>query len=328
MASFIAQREEKLKLFINSYFSKNQYSLESMPGDAGMRSYYRVLADGKGYVVMDCPPDYANVQSFINVAKFLLENDFSAPQIIEQDIAEGFLIIEDFGTISIKNHFEKAAGDAIKVRKDIYYLIVDLLCSLQDQECLPGLRDFDNELLCKEIELFVDWYIPHVYKRELKMHEFDEFIEIWQNVLARQDAMPHCVVLRDYHLENMMYLEERSSFRKIGLLDFQDALCGSPVYDLVSVLEDARFDVPRQDALEFIDYFVKKKELDKEGVLRNYHILGAQRNCRILGVFARKSIRDNDDNYLKYIPRVQKYLEYDLSHPDLDQVREWLKNLK
>ncbi|MBA2629257.1 MAG: hypothetical protein H0U78_04380, partial [Rickettsiaceae bacterium] len=114
----------------------------------------------------------------------------------------------------------------------------------------------------------------------------------------------------------------------IGLLDFQDALCGSPVYDLVSVLEDARFDVPRQDALELIDYFVKKKKLDREGVRRNYHILGAQRNCRILGVFARKLVRDYDDSYLKYIPRVQKYLEYDLSHPDLYQIREWLKNLK
>ena len=80
MASFIAERDEKLKLFINNYFSQVSYKIESMPGDAGMRSYYRVFADSKSYVVMDCPPAYANVQSFINVANFLLENDFSAPQ--------------------------------------------------------------------------------------------------------------------------------------------------------------------------------------------------------------------------------------------------------
>ncbi len=327
MASFIAERDEKLKLFINNYFSQASYKIESMPGDAGMRSYYRVFADSKSYVVMDCPPAYANVQSFINVANFLLENDFSAPQIIEKDVEQGFLIIEDFGITSVKNHLEKTA-DNIQERRNLYCLIIDLLCSLQTLECLPGLRNFDNELLCKEIELFADWYIPHAYKRELKMHEFDEFIEIWQNVLAKQAAMPNCLVLRDYHLENMMYLQERDSFRKIGLLDFQDALCRSPVYDLVSVLEDARFDVPRQDALDLIDYFAEKKELDKFEVLRDYHILGAQRNCRILGVFSRKYIRDNDDSYLKYIPRVQKYLEYDLSHPDLLPVREWLKNLK
>ncbi len=327
MVSFIAERDEKLKLFINNYFSQTSYTIAPMPGDAGMRSYYRVWADGKSYVVMDCPPSYANVQSFINVAKFLLENDFSAPQIIEQDAEQGFLIIEDFGTISIKNHLEETKGN-IQERRGAYCLIIDLLCSLQKVECLPGLRYFDNELLCKEVELFVDWYIPHAYNRELKMHEFDEFIEIWQNVLAKQVAMPNCLVLRDYHLENMMYLQERGSFRKIGLLDFQDALCGSPVYDLVSVLEDARFDVPRQLALDLVDYFAKKKELDKEGVLRNYHILGAQRNCRILGVFSRKYIRDNDDSYLKYIPRIQKYLEYDLSHSDLLPVREWLQNLK
>ena len=327
MASYISEREEKLKLFISSYFSPTQYTTEPMPGDAGMRTYYRVWADSKSYVVMDCPPSYANIQSFISVAQFLLANDFSAPQIIEQDPVQGFLIIEDFGTISIKNRLEKTVGDA-KERREVYYLIVDLLCSLQDQKCLPGLRDFDNELLCKEVELFVEWYIPYAYKRKLEKPEFDEFIELWQNTLAKQDTMPNCVVLRDYHLENMMYLEERDSFRKIGLLDFQDALCGSPVYDLVSVLEDARFDVSRQEALELIDYFVKKKKLDREGVRRNYHILGAQRNCRILGVFARKLVRDHDDSYLKYIPRVQKYLEYDLSHPDLDQIREWLKNLK
>lgn len=327
MVSFIAEREGKLKLFINNYFSEDEHTIDSMPGDAGMRSYYRVLAGGKSYVVMDCPPSYANVQSFVDIAKFLSENDFSAPQIIKQDTQQGFLIIEDFGAISVKNHLEELA-DNIQERRVIYGLIVDLLCSLQKIECPPGLRNFDNELLCKEIELFVDWYIPHAYKRELKMHEFDEFIEIWQNVLVKQAAMPNCLVLRDYHLENMMYLEARDAFRKIGLLDFQDALCGSPVYDLVSVLEDARFDVPRQDALELIDYFIEKKDLDKEDVLRNYHILGAQRNCRILGVFARKLIRDNDDSYLKYIPRVEKYLEYDLSHPDLLEVKEWLKNLK
>ena len=327
MASYISEREEKLKLFISSYFSPTQYTTEPMPGDAGMRTYYRVWADSKSYVVMDCPPSYANIQSFISVAQFLLANDFSAPRIIEQDTVQGFLIIEDFGTISIKNLLEKKVGN-VKERREVYYLIVDLLCSLQDQECLPGLKDFDNELLCKEVELFVDWYIPYAYKRKLETPEFDEFIKLWQTTLAKQDTMPNCVVLRDYHLENMMYLEERGSFRKIGLLDFQDALCGSPVYDLVSVLEDARFDVPRQEALELIDYFVKKKKLDREGVRRNYHILGAQRNCRILGVFARKLVRDHDDSYLKYIPRVQKYLEYDLFHPDLDQIREWLKNLK
>ncbi len=162
MASYISEREEKLKLFISSYFSQTQYTTEPMPGDAGMRSYYRVWADSKSYIVMDCPPSYANIQSFIIVAQFLLENDFSAPRIIEQDTVQGFLIIEDFGTISIKNLLEKAVGN-VKERREIYYLIVDLLCSLQGQECLPGLRDFDNELLCKEVELFVDWYIPYAY---------------------------------------------------------------------------------------------------------------------------------------------------------------------
>lgn len=327
MSSFIAERGEKLELFINSYFSKSSYKIESMPGDAGMRSYYRIFADdNKTYVVMDCLPSYANVQSFVNIADFLLKNDFSAPKIIKQDVEQGFLIIEDFGDISLKKYLENTGNNAEERRK-AYRLIIDLLCSLQDKECPTGLKDFDNELLCKEVEVFVDWYIPHIYKRELKIHEFDEFIGIWQDVLLKTSQMPNCLVLRDYHLENMMYLSERDSFKKIGLLDFQDALCGSPIYDLVSVLEDARFDVTLEESHELIDYFVQKKGLDKEATLRDYHILGAQRNLRILGVFARKAIRDNDDNYLKYIPRVKRYLEYDLSHPALEPLREWLNNL-
>ena len=159
------------------------------------------------------------------------------------------------------------------------------------------------------------------------MHELEEFMEIWQNILESQAPMPSSIVLRDYHVENMMYLEERKSIKKLGLLDFQDSLTGSPIYDLVSVLEDARIQVQRTDALRYIEYFSQKKEIDIEPVLLNYHILGAQRNSRILGVFARKAIRDHDDSYLQYIPRVLKYLEYDLSYIALSPLKDWLDKL-
>jgi aminoglycoside/choline kinase family phosphotransferase len=318
------ERDKKLKLFINSYFDQAKYFITPMQSDAGMRSYYRVHAGDKTYIVMDCPPDYAKVSVFAKMSRALIERGFSAPKILKQDDRQGFLILEDFGRISLKNYLKNHEQD-LKKKHEIYCLIVDLLVALQDEH-FTGLKEFDNNRLSNEISPFADWYIPYAYKKKLTESQFEDFKSLWLNVLKCQAPMPKGIVLRDFHLENMMYLENRISIKKIGLLDFQDALYGSPVYDLVSVLEDARFNVPRPDALKMIDYFAKAKSLDKEELLLNYHILGAQRNCRILGVFAKKSLKDRDDAYLKYIPRVCKYLDYDLSHPIMKDIKQWLND--
>ena len=322
-----AERESRLKQFVDKYFPQASSSLESILGDAGQRSYYRISFQGKTYVVMDCPPTYCSVQAFVDVAAYLQKNEFSAPQIIHKDVEQGFLILEDFGSLSVKSYLLGGAGQEASEHQIIYHLIIDLLVLLQSKEVPSDLVIYDNELLLSELKLFVDWYIPHAYGREIHMHELEEFMEIWQNILESQAPMPSSIVLRDYHVENMMYLEERKSIKKLGLLDFQDSLTGSPIYDLVSVLEDARIQVQRTDALRYIEYFSQKKEIDIEPVLLNYHILGAQRNSRILGVFARKAIRDHDDSYLQYIPRVLKYLEYDLSYIALSPLKDWLDKL-
>ncbi len=129
-------------------------------------------------------------------------------------------------------------------------------------------------MLCSELSVFVDWYIPYAYKRKLNIYEIEEFTKIWKDILSRQIPMQNSIILRDYHVENIIYLE-REGLNKLGLLDFQDALSGSPVYDLVSVLEDARIDVSRKEALEFIEYFATKKEIEMVSVLLNYHIIGS-----------------------------------------------------
>lgn len=327
MVSHIAERTKNIEDFVSGHFQGKNEPMEPMLGDAGLRSYSRVVSDGNSYIVMDCPPEYCSVQPFIDIAHYLRENDFSAPEIIAQDIEQGFLILEDFGTLSVKEYLMRAKGLAPQERKRIYHLIIDLLTLLQQQEPPDALKEFNDELLSSELDIFVDWYIPYAYKKELKIHEFDEFIQLWKIALEAKEPMAEVIVLRDYHVENMMYLENREGINQLGLLDFQDALFGSPIYDLVSVLEDARFDIPKEEALEYIKYFVEKKELDIEDTLLNYHILGAQRNSRILGVFARKAERDGDDSYLQYIPRVLKYLEQDLSHPILAPIKNWLKKL-
>lgn len=317
------RRATKLNEFVNQFFFPEEASIEPMLGDAGLRSYYRVTSKDTIYILMDCPPSYCSVQPFINMAIFLKENKLSAPEIFHTDVKNGFLILEDFGTLNLKNYL--IANKTLS--KETYLLMVDLLIALQKKPLPPKLQEITDEDLIAELKIFVDWYIPHTYKKELHKKQLEEFINIWHDILKQKTLNKQSLVLRDYHVENIMYLEKEKSIRKLGLLDFQDALIGSPVYDLVSLLEDARIDVPRKDALVCAEYFAQKANLDVESVLIDYHILGAQRNCRILGVFARKAMRDNDESYLQYIPRVLKYLKYDLSHAALVPLKEWFKNL-
>lgn len=316
-----SDRSRQLKQFIDEHFVEKAYSLKPIVGDAGLRDYLRVETKNSSYIIMDCPPSYASVEPFINVANFLNANGFSAPEIIKSDIKNGFLIMEDFGSLSVKDYLLK--HDAIE-QKNIYYSSIDLLIQLQNTFPPEDLKPFDNNLLLAELSTFTDYYIPYKTGSNVSKGDLEEFNEIWEDILASQEPFNNSIILRDYHVENMMYLGSRQGIKKLGLLDFQDALIGSPVYDLVSILEDARIDVDRDFALNCASYFAQKKQADLQHTILNYHILGAQRNLRILGVFARKYVKDKDDTYLQYIPRVIKYLVYDVSHPILEPLRNWL----
>ena len=324
MTVIAIDRQKELQIFIDSYFNATKYIIEPMIGDAGGRVYYRLSTDSKSFIIMDCPPEYARLQTFVQISEFLQKINLSAPQIFHQAFDKGFLILEDFGNISLKQYISTNK----KTSYETYCLIIDLLVYLQDQENFLTLPRINNQILSNEVQLFIDWYIPYSYNRKLDTQESDTFINIWHDILSQQAPMPQVMVLRDYHLENIMHLNERQSLQKLGLLDFQDAIYGSPVYDLVSILEDARFDVDRTEALKLIDYFSQKSNFSRESVLLNYHILGAQRNLRILGIFARKLLKDKDGRYTHYIPRVLKYLSYDLSHPTLSTLNKWFNNLK
>ncbi len=321
-------RDIILKQFIEQSFPGSLDSLTPIVGDAGQRDYYRIIFENNKYIVMDCPPNYCSVKPFVDISIYLQKNGFSAPQIISQDLEHGFLILEDFGSTSLKDYIINIIKCDQQKCTNIYHLVIDLLISLQNQKPPSNLPQYDNELLLSELKLFVEWYVPYTYKRKLDEYEIVEFEQIWINILKKQAPMQSSIVLRDYHVENLMYLENREYIQKLGLLDFQDALIGSPIYDLVSILEDARIDVPRKEAIRYLEYFVEKKEVDIKETLLNYHILGAQRNSRILGVFIRKLLRDKDNNYLQYIPRVLKYLKYNLSHATLNPLKNWLENLK
>jgi N-acetylmuramate 1-kinase len=324
MTKLALDRLELKYNFLRNSLPNQNFALQPILADASLRNYYRLIIDDKSYILMDCPPDYTCIKPFIKVAEFLRISGLSAPEIYHTDDTNGFLLLEDFGDLSVCKYINNNPD-----RTDqIYKLIVALLSTLRSTAIPNDLPIYSDELLLSELKLYTDWYIPYVTGKKLNSKDESEYFDIWKQIIEKLPDISPSIVLRDFHVENMLVLN-RAGISAVGLIDFQDALIGSPIYDLVSVLEDARIDVSKETASKFIDYYADSTpEISKNDILLSYHILGAQRNSRILGVFARKFLQDNNPNYLQYIPRVLSYLNNDLSHPALTSLRLWVeKNL-
>jgi aminoglycoside/choline kinase family phosphotransferase len=288
-----------------------------LAGDASFRRYYRLRRDQSSVVLMDAPPPQEDINPYVTVAALLFDLGFSAPEVFADDRDEGFLLIEDFGDDTYTRLLANGADEAA-----LYELAVDTLVALQRAVAphgAPDLSPYDIERLLGEAALLVDWYRP--LNDELR----DEYLALWRTALPDAVVSPPTLVLRDYHVDNLMLLPDRPGIKGCGLLDFQDAVTGPPSYDLVSLLEDARRDVPaplRQAMTE--RYLAAFPDLDRSAFLRSAAILSAQRNCKILGIFTRLWKRDGKRQYLAHIPRVWRLLEADLRHPALGPVAHWL----
>ena len=288
-----------------------------LAGDASFRCYYRLGDNGKSAVLMDAPPPQEDIGPYVAVAGLLRGLGFSAPEVLAEDRDEGFLLLEDFGDDTYTRLLARGADEPA-----LYGLAVDTLVALQRAVELRGeveLPPYDMERLLGEAALLVDWYRP------LAGGLREEYLALWRAVLPNAIVAQPTLVLRDYHVDNLMLLPDRPGVRGCGLLDFQDAVTGQPSYDLVSLLEDARRDIPsplRQVMTE--RYLAAFPGLDRGGFLRSAAILSAQRNCKILGIFTRLWKRDGKRQYLVHIPRVWRLLEADLRHSALGRVARWL----
>jgi N-acetylmuramate 1-kinase len=281
--------------------------IENIASDASKRNYLRVFVGNKKFIAMDAPPQFEDVRPFCHIDEFLIKNGFSAPQILAQDIKNGFLLLEDFGDDSYRQLLEKEP----QKEEEIYYLAVDLLVELHKKEVPRNLPIYDENLLQKELALFTDWYLPNFSTNTISTIKTAEFKEIWQELLTKL-SNPKILTLRDYHADNLMFLPQRLDVKKVGLLDFQDAVIGHEAYDLVSLLEDARRDVDLDLAHKMIKYYAQKSSCDEKQFLLDYDILSLQRNLKIIGIFARLALRDNKENYLKLLPRVSCHVKHRL----------------
>ncbi len=292
-----------------------------LAGDASFRRYYR-LADGdRREVLMDAPPPHEDVRPYIEVAGMLRGHGLSAPEIFAEDPELGLLLIEDFGDDTYTRLLARGADET-----RLYALAIDTLIALQRAVAAPpALPPYDEAALLREAALLVDWYAPSVLGAALPAAAREEYSARWSEVLPLAALPGPTLVLRDYHVDNLMLLPGRDGVRGCGLLDFQDALCGPASYDLVSLLEDARRDVPAALREAMIErYLAAFPAIDRGAFRRSAAILAAQRNAKIIGIFTRLWRRDGKPQYLHHIPRVWRLLEADLREPALRGVARWL----
>ncbi|WP_145200950.1 aminoglycoside phosphotransferase family protein [Sphingobium sp. B2] len=285
-----------------------------LAGDASFRRYFRVVDGGRRAVLMDAPPPHEDPRPFIAIAEHLLADGFAAPRILARDLEEGLVLIEDFGNLRVKEHLD----DQPDAELAVYGRAIDLLTDLHRLPAAP-VPPYDRAVYQREVDLLTQWYCPAI---GLTVDQ-DAYVAAWDAVLpiVEQSASPTVTVLRDYHAENIMLID-RATSHGLGLLDFQDALAGHPAYDLVSLLQDARRDVPPQVEAAMLARY-KAIAAPPPDFDAAYAVLGAQRNAKIIGIFTRLWQRDGKPRYLSFLPRMWDLLERDLAHPALEPVAQW-----
>lgn len=308
------------KKLVDSFLksSRVEYdNFEKIAGDMSFRSYYRVflaknivnddkkLSENldifnlenlqnvvsesyqlglKSLILMYAPPDLEKCDDFINIANYLTKNSFSAPRILSFDKKNGFLLLEDLGNIS----FNKILSDnnSSELEIDLYKKSIDCLIKIQQTEPPKNIENYCNELLFKEVKLFVDWYVKYEKNIEFNSKQNQQFKKLWFELFDKLSDDKY-LVLRDYHADNLMILEHMDGYKKVGLLDFQDAVLGCRAYDLVSLLEDIRREVKPDLAQKMLQYYLENYSVNRELFLQDYEILSLQRNIKILGIISR-----------------------------------------
>ncbi|MCW8834948.1 MAG: phosphotransferase [Rhodospirillales bacterium] len=294
--------------------------------DASFRRYERIeAAGGATAVLMDAPPEHEDVRPYLSIARHLVGMGYSAPRILAEDVAQGFLLIEDLGD----NTFTRLLVSGVD-EESLYALAIDVLIDLHRRPASEALSidvpPYDDGRLLDEALLLIDWHLPAITGCPLAAEARESYIAAWRSLFPQVHARPQTLVLRDFHVDNLLRVTGRDGLSACGLLDFQDALSGPDAYDVVSLLEDARRDIDEGLADRMLArYYGAFPEMDRGGFDAAYAILGAQRHAKVIGIFTRLCVRDKKPQYLGHIPRVWRLFERSCRHPALSAVRGWFE---
>lgn len=301
----------------------SQAETQPLAGDASFRRYHRVRRDGARAVLMDAPPDREDVRPFVRMARHLLGLGLSAPKILASDEASGLLLLEDFGDDTFTRLLSAGHNEAA-----LYALAIDVLVHLHrlsENDAVPaGLPTYDMPRLREEALLLADWYMPAIFGHPTRHGARRDYVTAWEEVLTPVLTAPATLVLRDFHVDNLMRLAGRDGVAACGLLDFQDAVAGPAAYDVMSLLEDARRDVSPSLRAEMLNRYSAGIDCaDRRGFERAFTVLAAQRHAKVIGIFTRLSRRDGKPSYLGHISRVWRLLERALAHEALAPIARW-----
>jgi tRNA threonylcarbamoyl adenosine modification protein YjeE len=325
-------------------------SRQFLNGDASSRRYERLQLGQSKAILMDMPskPDgppikdgkpYSAIahlaeglRSVVAINDYLTERGYAAPEIMASDIGTGLALIEDFGDV-LYGHLRANGDDMTSPMRTAVEVLADMANQTWPKEVtmrdssVYALHGYDTEAQLTEVDLLTSWYFPHIKSKSARQDQVEEFLQLWTDILKYTQTANPVWVLRDFHSPNLIWRSEQSGMKKVGLIDTQDAVLGHPAYDLVSLLQDARVDIPLVEEKSLYEHYGETRQnsgsFDANDFDRAYAILGAQRATKILGIFARLAKRDGKLAYLKHMPRVSRYLERDLRHPALAALRGW-----
>ena len=302
-----------------------------LAGDASPRRYERLSGGPQPAVLMDAPPDSGeDVRPFAALTGLLRDRGVAAPEIYACDTAAGLLLLEDLGDAL----FARICDAAPETQPELYEAAVDLLAELHEApppgtalsaDAAHPIGPYSELVLLREARLVVDWWAPAAGRR-LSPGALAEFDALVAEACARPARDRGALVLRDYHAENLIWDGSAEGLSRVRPLDYQDAVAGSRAYDLISLLEDARRDVSAELRQAMTARYVARAraaepDFDMEAFEADAAALAAQRNLKIMGIFARLARRDGKPRYLQLIPRVWAHLRRDLAHPDLAALR-------
>ncbi len=278
--------------------------LTMVAGDASFRRYFRVYQNRVSYIVMDAPPSHENAELFVQVAMAFAQAGINVPEIIDSDLENGYLLLSDFGDQPLQSLLTEKPDDWLPV-------CLDTLLTLQNQggQHLLELPEYSDELLLQEMSLFPEWFITAFLQEKLTSQEEEQLQQLYRILIDSALNQPQVWVHRDYHCRNLMKVDER----KLGVIDFQDAVLGPITYDLVSLLKDCYIRYPRMTVRNYLEkYYIQLvgHELyfqDIDCFERAFDFMGLQRHLKVLGIFSRLSLRDGKHEYLQDLPLVYNY---------------------
>ncbi len=301
----MTERIKQLERWLTEQVGLSRFSLAAASGDASFRRYFRVSLGDKSYIVMDAPPGKEDCRPFVAVARQLQAAGLHVPAIHAEDMAQGFLLLDDFGStpyLDILNpdNAGRLYGDAISA-----------LVQLQSKVAADRLPPYSRALLLQEMALFREWLLLRQLRLPLADSDHSLLLEAFEWLADNALDQPQVAVHRDYHSRNLMRTDPNP-----GILDFQDAVSGPVTYDLVSLLRDCYIQWPTEQVEAWaMDYF---RQAEACGLLQREHeekflpwfdLMGVQRHLKAAGIFARLNCRDGKPGYLKEIPRTLSYIE-------------------